>query len=170
MFRDVHEPKGHKQLVETLQQVPQRFFFAAEKITTQLVTTMVDASVPFALVDNTELICLLKMLHPRYEVPSRHTAQPRTLSDYAKVKDKLREVIREQTALKVSVTVDGWSSRMFRSYVVITEHCVDKNWKLQTILLDFVRFPSPHDGESVKDLLECGLSQWNLLSKVTAVT
>lgn len=92
------------------------------------------------------------------------------LSEYSKAKANLQDVFNDNTPAQLSVTVDGWSSRVFRSDVVITAHWVDVEWKLRTILLDFVRFPSPHDGASVKNLLESSLSQWNLLSKVTAVT
>lgn len=43
---------------------------AAEKITSQLVSTFVDASLPFSLVENEEFIKLIQILQPRYEVPS----------------------------------------------------------------------------------------------------
>ena len=142
----------------------------AEKITQPFVPAVINPVLPFSIVENEEFIEFVKLLQPRYVPPSCQTIQRRILNEYANFKDRLRNQIFAKIELKISITVDGWYSRMYRSYFVITAHWIDGSWKMQSILLDFIRFPTPHDGESVKNLIECCLRQWNLTQKVAAVT
>lgn len=70
----------------------------------------------------------------------------------------------------VSITTDAWSSQMYRGYLSLTLHWVDKEWVLRHVLLDFVRFPKPHNGTTNSSILMELLTHWNLTSKLRAVT
>ena len=80
---------------------------AAEKITQQLVAAVVDAVLPFSIVENEEFIQFAKLLQPRYVSPSRQTIQRRVLNEYANFKDKPRNQICAKIESKISITVDG---------------------------------------------------------------
>ena len=71
---------------------------------------------------------------------------------------------------KVSITIDGWCSRVFKSYIVITGHWIDSNWNMRSILLEFARFPSPHDGLAVHSIIKNCLLKWGIDKKVCSIT
>lgn len=80
------------------------------------------------------------------------------------VKDRLWIIVG-----KVSVTMDSWKSRMFRGYLTITLHYIDEDWEMKSKLLEFVRFPTPHNaGDTWKLLLDI-LEKWDLTSNIQAV-
>jgi hypothetical protein len=51
------------------------------------------------------------------------------------------------------------------SFIAITVHWIDDEWKLQQTLLDFVHQPFSHSGKNIAELLYEVLSEFNLLSK-----
>lgn len=70
----------------------------------------------------------------------------------------------------VSLTTDAWSSRLYKGYLSAMLHWIDKQWMLEHVLLDFVRFSTPHKGATTSTLRFEILSNWNLLLKIRAVT
>lgn len=71
---------------------------------------------------------------------------------------------------KVSITIDAWSSIIYKGYLTTTLHRIDSNWVMQTILLDFVHFPTPHNAESASTLLSHILQRWDLTKRLAFVT
>ncbi len=49
-------------------------------------------------------------------------------------------------------------------------HFIDEEWQIHSLLLDFVCFKTPHDGEHVKRHLEESLAKWGIKDEAVAVT
>ena len=70
-----------------------------------------------------------------------------------------------------SVTTDIWKSTNQKvSYMVVTSHFIDSNWKLQKHVLNFCDIPPPHSGVAICDALRNGLVDWEIKDKVWTVT
>jgi len=68
---------------------------------------------------------------------------------------------------KLSFTIDGWTSPNVISFLGITCHYIDDDWKIQDILLDFVSFMEPHSGENIANAFAKSLQEMNVLTKVS---
>ncbi|KAK8661519.1 hypothetical protein V6N13_091118 [Hibiscus sabdariffa] len=71
---------------------------------------------------------------------------------------------------RICFTCDGWSACTSRSYFALAAHYVDNNWKLQYKILNFRRFPPPHDGESIYKFVKKLLCEWGLEKKAFTIT
>ena len=70
----------------------------------------------------------------------------------------------------LSYTTDLWTSNQTLGYMVITCHFIDKNQKLQKLVLVFKMISASHTGIAISEtLFECFNNQ-NVTSKVLAVT
>ena len=63
---------------------------------------------------------------------------------YVEARVKFAQIL-ENVPGRVALTLDGWSSRVMRGYLVVTAHWIDTtdSWKLRSCVLDFVYFPFP---------------------------
>ena len=68
------------------------------------------------------------------------------------------------------LTADAWSSSAYKGYIVITDHCIDSEWELQSIVLDLLRFSTPHTGEEASSMIFEAIEQWNLVANVLTIT
>ena len=71
-----------------------------------------------------------------------------------------------KTPKKLSFTMDIWTSPSAKVFLVITIHYIDKNWKLQNILVDFIQIFGSHLGENIKDAFVTGLQNLSIQNKV----
>lgn len=121
------------------------------------------------MVDNDFFKRIISCLDDIINVPclttvSREVIEMRN-SDETKIRDTLSQIPG-----MVSLTTDAWSSRVYKGYLSITIHWVDKDWTLRNVLLDFVKFPTPHNGENTSTLLFELFFKWNILVTVKAIT
>lgn len=141
----------------------QRDFFAA------LCNWVTDAGLPFSVTENDFFKEMITCVDSHIVVPSR-TSVCREVKDMCKSTEiSIRDILKDIPGM-VSFTTDAWSSRVYKGYLSVTMHWIDKTWCLRHVLLDFVRFPTPHNGETTSTLLFDLLSSWHLLSKVKAIT
>lgn len=126
--------------------------------------------VPFKTVENEGFKCLLKVVDPRYELPSRkyfsNTAIPRLYSECrVKIERKVQKVQFFTT------TSDLWSSRTSEPYLSLTIHYID-DWRLCSATLQTTYFPEDHTRELIaqglRDALQCwGLKENNMTCMTT---
>jgi hypothetical protein len=72
--------------------------------------------------------------------------------------------------LSVALTCDGWLSRVFRGYFVVTIHWINPTFDMQSLVLDFLHFPPPHDQHNTRDILLNIINDYKLGPRVRAVT
>ena len=52
--------------------------------------------------------------------------------------DKMQESFQDILG-KISFTLDVWTSPSTKSFLAITAHYIDKDWKLRNVLVDFIQ-------------------------------
>ncbi|KAG8650730.1 hypothetical protein MANES_07G068232v8 [Manihot esculenta] len=105
---------------------------------------------------------------PYYQKVSRATARKDCFSTYEIEKKKVKALLKDTD--KVSVTMDLWKSGQHISYMVVTAHFVDSEWKLQKRTLNFCDVPPPHTGVVICDVLQKCLVEWGIEDKVWTIS
>ncbi|KAG8663591.1 hypothetical protein MANES_01G227067v8 [Manihot esculenta] len=105
---------------------------------------------------------------PYYQKVSRATARKDCFSAYEIEKKKVKALLKDTD--KVSVTTDLWKSGQHISYMVVTAHFVDSEWKLQKRTLNFCDVPPPHTGVVICDVLQKCLVEWGIEDKVWTIS
>lgn len=117
--------------------------------------------VPIYNVEKPGFIHLLKVLDPRYVLPSRKyfsdVALPQLYnSTHQRIAAELDGV------LFYSATTDLWSSRVMQPYLSLTLHFINDDWTLRSVCLQKAYFHDEHKGEIIAQGLKDALSSWNL--------
>lgn len=95
---------------------------------------------------------LVQELQPMFVVPSRVTIARDVHHLYFKERVKLMEVLTT-TGQRVCLTSDCWTSRTQMSYMCLTAHYVDSDWKLQKKIINFCQI-SNHKGDTIGKAIE----------------
>jgi len=140
-----------------------------EAITLQLIKHIVVSKSPFNIVENQTFIDLCKVLNKDYIVPSRRTIIRSIESEYDILEVKMKHIFTNPH-IKLALTCDGWSSRKFKGYFVITAHWIDDEWELKSIILDFKYFPPPHNCTNTANLIMGVVNKYNISQKIISVT
>lgn len=117
--------------------------------------------VPIYTVEKPGFIHLLKVLDPRYVLPSR-----KYFSDVAL--PQLYNSTHQRIAAELdgvsfySATTDLWSSRVMQPYLSLTLHFINDDWTLRSVCLQTAYFHDEHQGEIIAQGLKDALSSWNL--------
>lgn len=61
-----------------------------------------------------------------------------------------------RSALRVAITCDAWTSRATVSYVTVTAHYVNSEWKLISYVLQLRAMDDSHTGANVRVYQSCG--------------
>jgi hypothetical protein len=89
--------------------------------------------------------------------------------EYDAALPRIRNTINEIPGL-AALTRDCWSSRVFRSYFVVTIHWISTTFDMQRLVLEFLHFPPPHDQHNTMDILLNIINNYKLGLHVRAVT
>ena len=126
---------------------------------------IIKCNLPLSLVENPGFRAFLKECNIKCEPISTKRVKrgviPSMKNEIIKtIYDKLHNVEH------LTLTIDGWSDRRCRSFLGITGHFVDKEMKPETILIDFLRLKSPHNGENIRRLTEEVLDRYDIKEKI----
>lgn len=125
---------------------------------------------PFSIVEDEGFRNLIKILAPGYQIPSRKYLSKSLLDKmyddcYKKVTNNLKEV------KGICITTDHWTSAANESYIGVTAHYINDNFKLCSVLLQCIKFEGAHTAVAIATELRRVLNCWNLRHKlVIAVT
>lgn len=113
---------------------------------------------------------MIKVLDPRYELPSRkffsQSAIPRM---YVECREKIAKNIKHLQFF--ATTSDLWSSRTSEPYLSLTIHYINDQWELCNATLQTTYFPEDHTGEQIAAGLREALEIWELEEKrMTSMT
>ncbi|KAJ8346063.1 hypothetical protein SKAU_G00302560 [Synaphobranchus kaupii] len=96
---------------------------------------------PISVVEGKGFKHLLNILEPAYTAPARQTVMHALTAKYDGIKEKVLELIQHSEAL--NLTTDMWTSLRMESYMTVTAHVIDGDWKQQTLVLE------AHTGENI---------------------
>ncbi|XP_057745420.1 zinc finger BED domain-containing protein RICESLEEPER 1-like [Arachis stenosperma] len=122
---------------------------------------------PFKVVEGIGFRKMLNRFKPRFTVPSRVTVSRDCFQLYLDEKKKLKEWLAKSCA-RVCLTTDCWTSNQNYSYMSLTAHFIDEEWKLQKRIINFCQIEN-HKGDTVGRKIEKCLREWGI-EKVFTIT
>jgi hypothetical protein len=130
---------------------------------------VVDANLPFSIVEHPKFISLVQYLNPDAKIPSRK-----------RVKDILDEDLEEQDTEsvlpglgekpKVSLAIDCWTSANHLSFLGITGYYILEEWNFTEVLLGFEPVDRAHTGQHLAEIVKRVLEKHGLQDRLLAIT
>ncbi|OJT01618.1 hypothetical protein TRAPUB_7922 [Trametes pubescens] len=118
---------------------------------------------PFTIVEDPELLMLLKMLYGRVELPKRLTVSRDVQFIHTTSKTRL-VIMFKGLPCRIHICVDGWTSPNILSFLGITAHWHDSG-KIRHVILDFVRLTSSHTGKHLVESVINALREFGIEEK-----
>ncbi|XP_076137121.1 E3 SUMO-protein ligase ZBED1-like [Alosa pseudoharengus] len=104
--------------------------------------------VPIYTVEKPGFINMIKVLDPRYVLPSRKFFSDVALPNlYNSTRQRVTKELEDVSFY--SATTDLWSSRTMQPYMSLTVHFINNDWTLRSVCLQTAYFPEDHTGEIV---------------------
>lgn len=129
---------------------------------------LVLCELPFSFVESEGFRRFCSYNLPMYTVHCRKTATTDTYAMFLREKAALKELFGKEKQ-RVSLTTDIWVAPTTScSYMVVTGHWIDRDWKLQKRILSF-KPVTDHKGDTIASHLIACLEEWNI-QKVFTVT
>ncbi|KAL4283816.1 hypothetical protein GQ457_16G012640 [Hibiscus cannabinus] len=125
-----------------------------------LIHMIVVDELPFRIVEGEGLKQFLSIACPRFHLPSRFTVRRDCLDLFNSMKKSLKNSFEQGTS-RMCLTTDTWTSLQRVSYMVLTAHWIDAEWKLQKRIINFCPI-SAHRGESIGQALEKCIRDWGI--------
>ncbi|XP_016191851.1 zinc finger BED domain-containing protein RICESLEEPER 2-like [Arachis ipaensis] len=122
---------------------------------------------PFKVVEGIGFHKIINRFEPRFTVPSKMIMSGDCFHLYLDEKKKLKAWLANSCA-RVCLTSDCWTSNQNLSYMSLTAHFVDDEWKLQKRILNFCLIEN-HKGETIGREIETCLREWEI-EKVFTIT
>ncbi|XP_013885882.1 zinc finger BED domain-containing protein 1 [Austrofundulus limnaeus] len=136
----------------------------ATKITESVIYFICKDMRPLSVVENEGFRNMMKTLEPRYSIPSRqHITDIALPKLYTEVKATVMESLN--SAERVALTCDSWTSRATESYVTITAHHITDEWKLDSHVLQTRAMHDSHTGQNLAVVLGEAVAEWKLDNK-----
>ncbi|XP_062158668.1 protein neprosin-like [Alnus glutinosa] len=127
----------------------------SEKVIREALCEMIIVDeMPFMTLEGKGFQKLLRVLEPRFKVPSRYTVMKDCVKLYIRDKNILKNTFFT-TGQRVCLTTDTWTSIQNMNYMCITGDFIDTNWKYHKRILAF-RQVADHKGQTIaRELEEC---------------
>ncbi|XP_077237332.1 zinc finger BED domain-containing protein RICESLEEPER 1-like [Tasmannia lanceolata] len=115
---------------------------------------------PFRFVEREGFRYFCSVMQPRFKLVGRRTVARDCLALYASEKKKMKDFLHK-TNQRVSLTTDAWTSLQNLSYMCLTAHFIDHDWKLHKRIINFCIISS-HKGEAIGQAVESCMIQWGI--------
>ncbi|KAL0893118.1 hypothetical protein ABMA27_014751 [Loxostege sticticalis] len=124
---------------------------------------------PFNLVEEESFQKFARWI-PGYELPSRkHISSVLIPRLYEQKRDEVKKILSDTAIEKICLTVDLWTSKANESYIAITGHFINNNFKMQSVLLSCEHFSDRHTSANIQDFLSNTAREWNIADKINFV-
>lgn len=116
---------------------------------------------PYSVVENEGFKHMMKVIEPRYEVPSRpHFSQKVMPALYEKVKTAVIHDLANASA--IALTTDTWTSRATESYLTVTAHHITPDWNMVSHVLQTRPLYEQHTSTNLAGELKQAVLEWKL--------
>jgi hypothetical protein len=136
-----------------------------KKIRNALTEMIIEDELPFLFVDGNGFKKFMRIVEPRFHLPSRYTTMKDCMKMYLRGKNELKHMFMT-TNQRVCLTTDTWTSIQNLNYMCVTAHFIDHKWKLHKRLLSF-RQVSDHRGITIGKAIEECLVEWGITRILT---
>lgn len=138
------------------------------RITGKVCQYIVKSLRPYNTVEDPYFREMLHELNPGYRLPNREDVSERLIPAMYEVALRTLKMDLDATQT-VSLTADGWTSRVADHYLTITVHYL-KHWELQAKVLQTVKAQVTQTGENISSEIEQCLKDFNLTGKTHVMT
>ena len=87
------------------------------------------------------------------------------MNSYKINKEKIQSFLQNLSG-KISFTTDIWTSPSAKSFLSLTAYFINKKWKLQNIIIDFIQIHDSHTGENIKNVFVSCLDNLLIQNKI----
>lgn len=125
---------------------------------------------PLNVVENKGFKHLVRVLDPRYVMPSAKTLKNVFVKNrYDLAEQKLKAILSD--VRHVSITCDGWTSMANENYITVTCHFVDDNFVLRSAVLSTNKLNelTNHSASNISNSLKFVLRSWSIFEKVSCI-
>lgn len=122
---------------------------------------------PFRFIEREGFRHFMSVTQPEFKFVSRNTVVKDCFSIYMQERKKLKDVLTNSSQ-RVCLTTDCWTSLQNISYMCLTAHFIDKDWKLHKRIINFCVLPS-HKGKDIGKMVEFCLINWGI-DKLCTIT
>lgn len=120
---------------------------------------------PFKIVERQGFRRFLSILQPKFQLVSRTTLVKDCFQLFTQQRSKLVRMFSKCKS-RICLTTDMWTSIQNVSYLCLTAHFIDSNWKLHKRILNFCAVPS-HKGKEIGKAIESCLLDWGIIDVCT---
>lgn len=139
-----------------------------KKTIDSLVTDLIITDLqPLSIVEDSGFIALLQFLDPKYRLPSRKLLKNWINEKYKEAKNKIQ--LELDNINKVYITTDIWTSINTDSFLTVTCHFINEEFKLRTYTLETIKFEGNHTSSAICYNLQNVFHNWKLENKVISV-
>ncbi|XP_077217854.1 zinc finger BED domain-containing protein RICESLEEPER 2-like [Tasmannia lanceolata] len=131
----------------------------------EMALMIMEGELPFKFVVQPRFRSLCKLLQPCFIPISRQTCRREVVNLYEGEKCKLKSYLR-CSSQGICITTDTWTSNRGMSFMSITVHFVDDQWKLNKKILNFCPIID-HKGEAMGTAIEKCLKEWGIRKILT---
>ncbi|KAM3876933.1 E3 SUMO-protein ligase ZBED1-like [Diretmus argenteus] len=136
----------------------------ARKITRSCAAFIAKDIRPYSIVENVGFRYMLKILEPRYTLPSRtHFTDTAIPALYRETKAQVMASMSK--ASRVAMTCDSWTSVATESFLTVTAHYVSEDWQIVSHVLQTRAVTESHTGPHLAELLSGVVDEWQLSEK-----
>jgi hypothetical protein len=114
----------------------------------------------FRVVEGEGFKLLCKQLQPLLTIPSRRTVARDCFQLFVDEKLRLKEYFKSDCC-RVALTTDCWTSVQNLSYMTLTAHFINNDWKYEKRILSFCLVPN-HKGDTIGRKIEEILREWGI--------
>ncbi|CAB4421281.1 unnamed protein product [Rhizophagus irregularis] len=123
----------------------------------------------FTVVEESAFANLIYTLEPDARLISADTVKRRIMDLYENNVNKVKESFKNIRG-KIFFTIDIWTSPSSKSFLSLTAHYINNDWKLRNVLVDFIQIFGKHTGENIKNTFMTGISKLSLQNKIMGIT
>jgi len=129
---------------------------------------ILEDGLPLSFLESKNLRNFVLRLNSEFQIPSRRHFTDNVIPKiYSETRQRLLVILGN--AEYVSCTTDTWTSIANESYMAITVHLIDSNFKHKSFVLSIVSFPEKHTSLNLYDKFSSEIDKWNLRSKLVSV-
>lgn len=144
--------------------------FSQDTFRKALIKWIVICDQPFTEPQQEAFVELIHTLNPNAQVISDKTVRADIIETYEEKFSELKDLLA-QIPGKMSITLDGWTSRNVLPFLAIRGHWLDIDFNYHSILFDFSYIHGKHSGWKHSCIFRDCLSRLNIpISKILGVT
>ncbi|CAA0806027.1 Unknown protein [Striga hermonthica] len=124
---------------------------------------------PFNIVEHDYFVDFIKSLRPSFPLKSRVTTRKEIMDIYLEEKEKLYAYFKT-VRCRFSATMDMWTSCQNKSYMSITIHWIDDDWKIQKRILSLFHVEGRHTGHKLAETFTEVMVSWFVEKRLFSLT